>query len=79
MATDYAIISLAILAAAAYLAYRIKQTFDARHNPCRGCAGCALQQQISRQKAWRKQGKPCERRKKPTEEIKNTKKFGGTK
>ena len=72
MTAGHIIILLAVLAAVAYLGYRVKRAFEAIHDPCRGCPGCALKGKISGRERHRMRKKQCE-------EIKNAQKFGGIK
>lgn len=72
MSPEIIIVLLAVLLAIAYLAYRAKQAFDGMHDPCQGCLGCALKGKTMAKRQYRTNKKHCE-------EIKNGKKFGGTK
>lgn len=43
---QYVVLAIVILSAIGYVAYRTWQTFRVASDPCHGCAGCAIHDQL---------------------------------
>lgn len=60
---QYIIIGIIVFLAVAYSAFRIYKTMKAANNPCAGCVGCAIREQMEQR---RKNGKCKDYKSKPT-------------
>jgi len=47
---QYIIIGVVVCVSVVYAAFRIYRAFKAMGDPCQGCAGCALREQVERRK-----------------------------
>lgn len=50
MSWQYVVVGVIVFVAIAYAVYVIWEGLSQRNNPCRGCKGCSLQQQMKRQR-----------------------------
>ena len=64
-----ALVALAIALSVGYAAYRVWQALRKASDPCYGCEGCALREQIKTAKRHKHKKAPCE-------DKKNGQKFG---
>ena len=45
---QYIVLAIVILSAVGYVVYRTWQSFRAASNPCHGCSGCAIHDQLKK-------------------------------
>ena len=55
---QYVVLAIVILSAIGYVAYRTWQTFRAASDPCHGCAGCAIHDQLKAKQKRKGRKKP---------------------
>lgn len=55
---QYAIIAVVVALSIAYASYRLHQVIKGANDPCYGCKGCALREQMRHQHI--KKGRKCE-------------------
>lgn len=51
MTIQYIVIGVVLIAALGYAAYRIYDTVRRANDPCYGCSGCALHDQLMKKRA----------------------------
>ena len=51
---QYIIIGVIVFIAVVYSAFRIYKTMKAANNPCAGCVGCAIREQMEQRRKNRK-------------------------
>ena len=45
---QYVVLAIVILSAVGYVVYRMWQSFRAASDPCHGCSGCAIHDQLKK-------------------------------
>ena len=55
---QYVVLAIVILSAIGYVAYRTWQTLRAASDPCHGCAGCAIHDQLKAKQIRKGRKKP---------------------
>jgi len=59
MVTQYIIIGVTVLAALAYIVWRIRKLLKEMSSPCYGCKGCALREQMMKNKMQKREKPAC--------------------
>ena len=55
---QYIVLAMVLLAALAYVGYRVWQTFQTAKDPRHGCAGCAIHDQLKAKRKLKGRKKP---------------------
>ena len=56
---QYIVLAIVILSAIGYVVYRMWQSFRAASDPCHGCSGCAIHDQLKKKQKLGGRKKPA--------------------
>lgn len=63
--TQWVIVAVVVGLSVIYLAYRLWRAIGAANDPCRGCEGCALRDEMRQRRGTKHKKTRCDKKNKP--------------